>query len=443
MQTLCQQLIGVAAFLLVAWGGIAHRVAGEGLLVTTEDAARLGLERAWFAQIPVDSSRTRVSKWMLRGTRLYGVSDSGIVTALHAETGETLWTKQVGRPGFPAFGPGANPKYLGVVSGAKLYMLDRADGRLLWSRDLGSAPSSGPALTQDYAYVALMTGRIEGYRLDDPSVQPWYYQSKGRTYLQPTTTGQVVSWPTSEGCLYVSRANDPNVLFRLETGDDIVTSPAESEPHLYIASLDGYLYCVDELTGREEWRYSTGFPIVSSPAVVDKTAYVASLEPTIHAVDAETGAEQWLVYGASHFAARGKNRVYASDDHGNVLALDGKTGEKLGQLKVGTGFETLVNDQSDRIFLVSGRGLVQCLREADADQPTMYRKPLDVDVQAAAAEKKGERADEGSPFEAVEPAEAPAEAAAAETPATEEDAVEAPPAEEAPAEEDDNPFGGF
>src|SRR5262249_55022197 len=158
----------------------------------------------------------------------------------------------IGRPGFPALGPAANEKYLGVVSGSRLFLLDREDGRLQWSRELGSAPSSGPALTNHYAYVALVSGRIEGYKLDDPQARPWYYQSKGRTFLRPTTTGTVVSWPTSAGYLYVSRADDPGVLFRLETNDDIVTSPAEQAPFLYIASLDGNLYCIHETNGRRQ-----------------------------------------------------------------------------------------------------------------------------------------------------------------------------------------------
>jgi outer membrane protein assembly factor BamB len=158
------------------------------MLVPRDVAARHGLERAWFAQIPVDPARSRVSTWYLYFDRLYGVTDSGIVTALDSETGAQLWTKRVGKPDAGAFGPGANDKYLGIVSGAKLYLLDRHDGSTVWVRQLGGAPSSGPALSDEYAFVALVTGRIEAYDLDDPAAQPWYYQSKGRTFLRPTAT---------------------------------------------------------------------------------------------------------------------------------------------------------------------------------------------------------------------------------------------------------------
>ena len=47
-------------------------------------------------------------------------------------------------------------------------MLDRQTGRLEWVANWAAPPSSGPALSEEYAFVALVTGRIEGYKLDDP-----------------------------------------------------------------------------------------------------------------------------------------------------------------------------------------------------------------------------------------------------------------------------------
>lgn len=414
--------------------------AGAGrMLVTYDEAARNGLERAWFAQVPVDAGRSRITTWYLHDDRLYSVSDSGLVTALNAETGAQLWTQQIGKPGVAAFGPEANSKYLGVVSGSRIYLLELDTGRLKWSRELGSAPSSGPALSNDYAYVALITGRIEGYKIDDPEAPPWYYQSKGRTYLRPTTTGNVVSWPTSEGYLYVSGADKPGVRFRLETNADIVTSPAEMDPYLYIASLDGYLYCLDETNGREKWRYATGWPIRSSPAIVGKNAYVASIEPELHCLDAATGHALWQVAGVSHFAAQGKQRIYASDRYGTLVILDAKTGSLVGRMPTGVGMQTLVNDQSDRIFLVNDRGLVQCLREIGAVEPTLYRQTKPAEPPAKERDKPAAQGAAPTVEAGAEPN--PFKPADAAKPADEPPAdAGAPQAAEPAAPDDVNPF---
>lgn len=397
----------LALFVALAASCCATRADAANVLVSYDQAARLGLERVWFAQAPVDPSRSRTKTWFQYFDHLYCVSDSGIVTAINAETGATEWTRQIGASGISAFGPDANLRYLGVVSGARMYLLDRATGAVEWSRELGSAPASGPALSRDYAYVALMSGRIEGYKLSAPNEQPWYYQSKGRTFLRPTTTGSVVSWPTTKGYLYVSPANDPGIRFRVATEADIVTSPAEMGAFLYIASLDGYLYCYNENTGQEKWRYSTGFPILSSPAIVGDHAYVASIEPVLHCVDANSGESIWNFAGASHFSAQGKDRVYASDKYGNIVALDKATGALVGRIDTAEDMTTLVNDQTDRIFLANDRGLVQCLREIGANKPTLYRKPTELATADAEAADAAEGEAPAKPADAEEPADVP------------------------------------
>lgn len=429
----------------VAAGSASDVVLGEPSLVTREQAARAGLERAWFAQVPVDPARSRVTSWYLYMDRLYAVTNSGIVAAMNAETGEHLWSKQIGKPGYPAFGPSANADYLGIISGSKLYILNRHDGRAEWVRPVGSAPSSGPALSDTRAYVALMTGRIEGYKLDAPNEEPWYYQSRGRTFLRPTISGNVVTWPTTEGFLYIGRADDPGVVFRLSTAGDIVTSPAHLEPYLYIASMDGYLYAINEVSGSERWRFSTGYAITSSPAIVDKQAYVASSEPAIHAINAETGAELWAAHGVAHFAAQGKQYVYGADTFGNLVVLDAKSGVTHARMGTPDGSETLVNDQSDRLFLVNDYGLVQCFHEIGSVEPTLYQKPPAPPEAGVTPPATGVAAPPAGPLAA--PAASPFEeedaAAAAEAPAEEPAAEEAAMEMDEPVEEpaaDDNPF---
>lgn len=455
---------GLAGLALAAVAAVAAPACGRSPLVTQQEAAQAGLERAWFAHVPLDRTRSRVTSWYLHADRLYAVTNSGVITALNAETGEQLWSKQVGKPGHPAFGPSSNSQYIAIISGSKLYLLDRHDGRAIWVRPVGSAPSSGAALSESYAYVALITGRVEAYKLDQPDAQPWYYQSRGRTFLRPTVSGRVVTWPTSEGFLYIGMAENPGVVFRLKTAGDIVTSPAHSEPFLYVASMDGYLYCIHETTGQERWRFSTGYPITSSPAIVGKQAYVASLEPAIHAVNAETGAELWAAPGVSHFAAQGKQHVYGSDSFGNLVVLDPASGVVVARLNTAEGGTTLVNDQSDRLFLVNDRGLVQCLREIGAVEPTLYQQPPAPPAApsgaaaaggaarsarpAAAAEEAA--ADQPNPFEEEPPAaDQPADDAAQEAdeadlePMEMETPVEQPPADDASSEapsEDENPF---
>jgi len=342
-------------------------------LVSNVEASQLGLVRSWFAQVRVDPSEHKVAHWVLDHDQIFAITSAGTVQSIDSETGETLWITEVGRGHSPAAGIAVNKKYVAILGASRLYLLDRVNGHQLWSRQVGGASSAAPALSKTYAYVALMNGRVEGYRLDDPTAAVWQHQSFGRVFQSPTTTGKVVSWPTDRGLLYVGKADSPGILFRVETNDEIVAAAAEQAPYLYVASLDGYLYCFHELTGSEQWRYATGFAITSKPAVVGDKAFVASEGPSLHAVDATTGQPLWQVAGATQFAALGKQHTYCMDRYGQLIVLDNESGSIVGRIASDAANTALVNEQSDRIFLVNDRGLVQCLHEIGADQPLKHR----------------------------------------------------------------------
>ena len=397
-------------------------------LVHNEVAARVGLERSWFAQVRVDASRHKVVHWLLDKDQLFALTSGGTIQAFDAETGRVLWTSELGVGHAAPAGIAVNSKYLALLGAGRLYVTDRMDGHHLWSRAVGGGASAAPALSENYAYVVLLNGLVEGYRLDAPDEYTWQYQCAGRTFQSPTTTGKVVSWPTDRGMLYVGQAEKPRVLFRVETNDEIVAPPAEQAPYLYVASLDGYLYSFHEESGAEQWRYATGFAITSQPAIVGEKAYVASLGPSLHAVNSTTGQLLWQVDGASQFVALGKAHTYGMDQYGSLIVIDNESGGIAGRLATGTFNTAVVNDQSDRIFLVSDRGLVQCLHEIGAKEPTWYRESDEpADGESTAADPAAEA------MESVEqPLEEPAEDAASS--AFDDD-------EPADDTDEDDPFG--
>jgi len=348
---------------------------------------------------------------------------------MNAETGKTLWIAQVGDPNYPVVGPATNSKNVAVLNSTMLYMLDRQDGHVLWSRAVGSAAGAAPALSETFAYVGLINGRLEGYPLNAPQGDTWQYQSVGRIFHPPNATGQHVAWPTTSGYLYVGNADEARVFFRIETNEEIIAAPAEWGSLFYVASLNGYLYCYDGSTGGQLWRYSTGMPIISKPVVIDDKAFVASEMPALHAVDATTGDRLWTVDGAVQFVAQAGQHIYAADRHGNLLIIEKESGGIAGQINTGDGVYPILNDQSDRIFLVSDAGLIQCLHEIGADEPTFYRKTI---VEEEAEKEEEQKADSNTPAEA-----APAED---DNPfGDEEPAVDDNPFGDA-AVEDDNPF---
>ena len=138
---------------------------------------------------------------------------------------------------------------------------------------------------------------------------------------------------------------------------------------VFAASCDGFVYAIQEETGETVWRFSTGEPIVEPPAVIDDRVYVATQLGSMYCLDRKTGKSLWRAEDVMRFVAASKARVYATDDTGRLLILNAASGARLDAMPIGHVASVLANSDTDRIYLVSDGGLIQCLREAEQNEP--------------------------------------------------------------------------
>ncbi len=401
----------VIALVLVLTGGGAWGSPPLGnRLLDRDQLNRLGLVRSWFAQVEVDVSHSRVERAIVSGNDLFVLSNVGILQSLNASTGATNWAVAIGNPRYPSMGPTANETQVAIVNGVTLYVLDRLDGRVTTVRKLGGA-GAAPAMSDAYCFVPMVTGRIEGYPVGINHGPPWFYMSSGRAMVSPLVSDQSIVWSTDQGHINIGNALQGGVRFRLETGSEIVAPPAAHGTLVYVGTVDGELIAIDELTASQPWRFAAGYPIVTSPAAVGGRVYVASSEPALSAVDAVSGRAQWVAPKIVQFASASRERVYALDNLQSLVVLNAANGAVLGRIPTSGREKPLMNDQTDRLYLVSTSGLVQCFHEIGLNEPIQYQ-PKEV----------------AKPLETAMPSQPPAPAAS-----------KRPAAPTSP--ENDNPFG--
>lgn len=409
-----------------------------GRVISEEQARQLGLQRAWTGQVQVDPSRNQVERAVLEGDRLTIMTTAGVVQEFDALTGKTLWLAPIGNPNHPSLGPAANEQYVAVINGSTLYVLDRQDGKPVVVRPIGGAPGAAPALAANYVFVPLATGRIEAYPLDNPGKKPWYYQSYGRVMVPPLATQESFLWTTDSGYLYVGRMDEDalGVRFRLETGSEIVAPTAHGSPNVIAATCGGEVFSMNELTAQRQWKYATGFPVLRAPAVVGNRVFVTSEEPMLHCIDAAKGTAVWESPRILQFAAATEKHVYGIDDLGALMVLDAATGAEVGRMPMDSNTHALVNDQTDRIYLVSSDGVVQCLHEFGLKEP-MHHRPKE-SAKTPADKAEGKPAVPASRPNTEEPTDI------GDTGEAEESAdEEAMPTDEAEPGGEDDPFSGL
>jgi outer membrane protein assembly factor BamB len=440
--------IGALALLTATPSGFATALIPEPV------AAQHGLTRAWTAQVQVDPTRGQLRNIILDSGTIFAQTDEGTLEAIDAGTGKRLWAAQVGDHAYPTFAPAANPRLVALINGSMLYVLNRFNGKQLWKMRLQGSPSAGPALSFQRVYAPLSDGMIVSYelkpeeplkdrekaiqetsptpeqtaareaeqrdslRLKQDKEPPLTCRGPGRPLVAPLVTRQnpdeeYVAWTTDRGSLCVGRVDRTrqrgfSLLYSLQTEAPISSQPtylpadlsnAGDSGVIIAASQDGYVHAVRERDGNHVWRFATGSPVVDNPVVLGRFVLVTNQLGGLFCLDvANLGSQVWWAPDVTQVIAASKQRVYTADKTGRLQVLDGKSGAVVDTLSTEPLPIKLTNGETDRMFLASTTGLIQCLHEIGLSEPLVRRLPPKEELASAAeAKPKAESSDDASP----------------------------------------------
>ncbi|HEY2937532.1 MAG TPA: PQQ-binding-like beta-propeller repeat protein [Gaiellaceae bacterium] len=250
---------------------------------------------------------------------------NGSVIAFDARTGSVVWGNTFANsPGSPAV---ANGRV--YVAAADLNVFDRTDGRLLWQGDLDAATGTTPAVDPLTGVAVVGTNLGTFYAFDANGGKLWSLQLGTNAILgNPTIADGIVYIGNMDGQFFALDEATGKTLWQQPIGggrspDGVSTTPAISGSTVYVTA--GVLYAFDKNTGAKLW--TTSVDSGSDPAIANGVVYVTgrtpSLTPALFTVDASTGAilatatiDESLVTGAS--VANGI--VYFGGNQGNFFA---------------------------------------------------------------------------------------------------------------------------
>jgi outer membrane protein assembly factor BamB len=357
---------------------------------------RLGLERQWFAVVPlVETERlTAISR---SRDLIFAQTDYARLHTFDAETGRLLWTAQLGeRAGF-ARGVTANSWAVFATNANYLYALDRGTGRQIWRTTLGTLPTSPPACDESRVMVGLTNGMLVAFRLKsvdskgnehirDTPYPLWTYHAGGPIRTRPTTAENIVAFGGGDNKVWVVMAEEPTVLFRLPTGGPIGEGlGAYGTRTLLVPSADKILYGADILTGKVVWTFPSGSPIGQEPLVAQEDVYVINSAGELTSVDPKDGQPRWTIpTQGGQLVSVTPTKIYLRSYSLDMFAVDRATGRMVvdpsgSYLRAGLNLReydlSIVNRFNDRMYFGTKCGLIVALRESGLPQPSPLRDP--------------------------------------------------------------------
>lgn len=405
---------------------------------------RAEILEARYAKRGVEGYEIKRSNYSLPKSVLYTLASNGMVSAIDADTGIHHWDRVIAS-GSKVVGLGASDSKVAVVIGSRVYCLNAEDGRVLWDRGTKYSPGSSPAVSDTHIFVPLANGRLQTYSIEEKGIGSNSYFASGFSSARPLVTPKGVAWVTDNGQMnFANPKTSTAVSFRLKASNAIVSSPTGKGDMVFVASLDGYVYGVDRVKGSLDWEVTTGSGISTSPVPIGDYLFVVSDTQQLYKLDSRTGlyAPGWEtpMEGVDKFLGATRKSVFGLDSYNRLVVIDQKSGQQTSSIPVGDIALVLTNYESDRIYVASSEGLVQCVRDVSSPRPIFHSSDFDTSVMVDGKKrtKKPKNKDDENPFgDEEDPFDDGADPFGDDASATDDDSA----AGDDSATEDENPFG--
>jgi outer membrane protein assembly factor BamB len=258
----------------------------------------------------------------------YIANGSGTVQAFSMRRGTLAWRRATNTIMASSLAIWRDKLIVHGMGDGRVRVLDRKNGRVLWSKHIGSAIESSPVVRYDIDYFGTRDGRVMALNLRTRRVR-WVHHSGakitasvslagrtayvgnygGRVMALDTRTGRL-RWsssvngrvygtaPVVGGRLFVPSSTGGSVtafstrgshLWSVHTGSYVYSTPATWAGRVVFGSYNGVLYCVSAGSGRLLWTVRIGGSISGAPVIVDGVAYAASFGNRTVGVDVRTG----------------------------------------------------------------------------------------------------------------------------------------------------------
>ena len=177
------------------------------------------------------------------GNRLFVTTRGGFVLALGTDTGETLWTRDIGSPINSSPAVAGDLVYLGTRD-HRVLALNRDTGEPQWEHDLENIVLGSPIVLDGTLYIGSTNGKLEALDAATGDLR-WSADANGWVVAHPATDGMVVA-ATSLGERFIT---------------------------------------VDPDTGRRRLVFHAGTPVAGGPVIADGRAFFVTNRGGVWAVD--------------------------------------------------------------------------------------------------------------------------------------------------------------
>ncbi len=227
------------------------------------------------------SSASLSGQWSMAGRDLRLTRH--IPVAPDQPEGRLAWSRNLGTPtrGAPVVHDGV--VYVGGFF--KLIALESATGNELWEFALPTPLDHSVAIAGDLLYVGLLDHRMLAVDRNTRAVR-WEFKTQGPITSSPVVAGGIAYFGSGDSSIYALDAVTGELLWREEIQGELRSAPAVSDGLVFATDNLGNLYIFEARTGQSKLRFRTMGNTKASPVVANGLAYFPA-GGRVYAVDAQ------------------------------------------------------------------------------------------------------------------------------------------------------------
>jgi outer membrane protein assembly factor BamB len=312
---------------------------------------------------------------VIYGPRIFQLADDATLIATDKHSGHPLWTRRLGQASASTPAVTSNTVYATILesghhrSPGRVVALNAATGAIRWFRSLPAPSESSPLLADGRLFFGTQSGLVYALDAHDGRVV-WTYRAPGSVKASPSLADGLVYFGDYSGHVQALSAQSGRRVWISGSGGALLGSgtfystAAVIYGRVFLGNTDGRVYAYDAFTGGLDWAMQTGAYVYASPAITNApgrgpTLYVGSYSGTFYAIDARTGHVSWKfdahgrISGSATIVGR---TVYFADLGEHITyGLGISTGRKLFEMHTGA-FDPVISDGSD-VYLTGTTGL--------------------------------------------------------------------------------------
>ncbi len=316
-----------------------------------------------------DRNRTITAAPVAANGKVYLIDAAQQVFAISAETGKTVWRKELGsrqKRDQRAFGGGiavAGDRLIVASGFGFITALDIDDGNEIW-RTRTDAPMTGsPTILEDRIFVASNNNEFYAISLETGEIE-WTDQAIAEAarvlsspspaavddlVVAPYSSGELIAYLPSNGRrLWSDTLTLAGRFTPISAINDIASRPILHQGLAFAASQSGVLAAIDGRSGSRVWAVPLGS--TQAPALAGEFLFAVSVDSQLACIEIATGRVVWVKELPRY--EKPKNRkdrisysgpviasgrlVLASSD-GRLLALSPQNGEVIEEMDLGGG----------------------------------------------------------------------------------------------------------